>query len=98
MMACLHSLYKLHMLRLEASAGRAAVIKISQVARAVTRRVEPDGDIADQRKQIVATRRWVREVEEWCKRQPGRAPTFSEAVRILTERAIQAEQREMRRG
>lgn len=55
------------------------------------RRVEPDGEKATERKQIVATPRWVREVEEWSKRQPGRAPTFSEAVRILVERAIAAE-------
>jgi hypothetical protein len=66
-------------------------IQFSRVARAVTRRVEPNGEKADVRKQIVCTPRWVREVEEWCKRQPGRAPTFSEAIRILTERQIQAE-------
>jgi hypothetical protein len=68
-------------------------IIFSRAARAVTRRVEPDGEKADVRKQIVCTPRWVREVEEWCKRQPGRAPTFSEAIRILTERAIQDEAR-----
>ncbi len=57
----------------------------------VTRRVEPDGELATERKQIVATVRWVRSIEEWAKRQPGRAPTFSEAVRVLVEQALAAE-------
>lgn len=58
----------------------------------LTRRVEPGGELATERKQIVATTRWVREIEEWAKRQPGRAPTFSEAVRMLVERALAADQ------
>lgn len=51
-------------------------------------RKDASGQPMDQRKQIVCTEAWVEMVEEWCKRQPGRAPTFSDAVRILVERAI----------
>lgn len=82
---------KLHMLRLEASEGRAAVIEFGRAARAVTRRVEPDGEKAEVRKQIVCTQRWADRIEDWRRRQPGRIPTWSEAVRILAERAIEDE-------
>lgn len=73
-----------------------ALGKSSGVVSSVTRRVEPDGELAKERKQIVATKRWVREVEEWCKRQTGRAPTFSEAVRYLTERGMRADDADKR--
>ena len=52
---------------------------------------DPNGEPLDQRKQIVCSVSWVEMVEEWCKKQPGRAPTFSDAVRVLVERAIKAE-------
>jgi hypothetical protein len=71
-------------------------IKISRVARAVTRRVEPDGEKAEVRKQIVCTQRWSDRIEDWRRQQPGRIPTFSEAVRILVEQALDAG--EKRRG
>lgn len=64
----------------------------------VTRRVEPDGEMATERKQIVATPSWVREIEEWAKRQTGRAPGFSEAVRYLVTRGIRADDEDKRRG
>lgn len=70
-----------------------AVRRKTEAGDRVTRRVEPDGELAKERKQIVATTRWVREIEEWAKRQPGRAPTFSEAVRILVEKALLAERK-----
>jgi hypothetical protein len=54
---------------------------------------DPNGEPLDQRKQLVCGESWVRMVDEWCKRQPGRAPTFSEAVRILVERQIRDEER-----
>ena len=68
-------------------------IKIGQVARAVTRRVEPDGEKAEVRKQIVCTQRWSDRIEDWRRQQPGRIPTFSEAVRILVEQALDAGER-----
>lgn len=61
---------------------------IERVARP---RKDPSGEPLDQRKQIVTSRSWVAMVEEWCKQQPGRAPTFSDAVRVLVERQIRAE-------
>lgn len=54
---------------------------------------DPNGEPLDQRKQLVCGESWVRMVDEWCKRQTGRAPTFSEAVRILVERQIRDEER-----
>lgn len=59
----------------------------------VTRRVEPDGEKADVRKQIVCTQRWADRIEDWRRQQPGRIPTWSEAVRILVEQALDAEGR-----
>lgn len=58
----------------------------------VTRRIEPEGEHATERKQIVATPRWVARIDEWRRRQP-RIPTWSEAVRILVERALDAEEK-----
>jgi hypothetical protein len=69
-----------------------AISRKSVAGDRVVRRVEPDGELAIERKQIVATTRWVRAIEEWAKRQPGRAPTFSEAVRILVEKGLQADE------
>lgn len=63
----------------------------------VTRRVEPDGEKADVRKQIVCTPRWADRIENWRRQQPGRIPTWSEAVRILVEQALDAEARNGRR-
>jgi hypothetical protein len=68
-----------------------AVIRFSMAGPRVTRRVEPEGELADVRKQLVVTARWVRELEEWCKQQPGRAPNFSEAVRRIVEERIAAD-------
>ena len=80
------------MLRQQASWGYGAMIRVSRAADTVTRRVEPDGEHATERKQIVATPRWVARIEEWRRRQP-RIPTWSEAVRILVERALDAEEK-----
>jgi hypothetical protein len=66
------------------------MIRVQRAGASVTRRVEPDGERATERKQIVATPRWVARIEEWRRRQP-RIPTWSEAVRILVERALDAE-------
>ena len=67
------------------------MIRVAKARRIVTRRVEPGGENATERKQIVATPRWVARIEEWRRRQP-RIPTWSEAVRILVERALDAEE------
>lgn len=48
-------------------------------------------DLMTERRQIVCTASWVAAVEEWCKHQPGRAPTFSDAVRTLVDRALEAD-------
>jgi len=58
---------------------------------------DPNGEPLDQRKQLVCAESWVRMVDEWCKRQPGRAPTFSEAVRILVLRGIEADDKGARK-
>ena len=71
--------------------GLRGVIRLKRARQVVTRRVEPDGEHATERKQIVATPRWVARIEEWRRRQP-RIPTWSEAVRILVERALDAEE------
>ncbi len=68
-------------------------VKISLAANDVTRRVEPDGEKAEVRKQIVCTKRWADRIEDWRRRQPGRIPTWSEAVRILVERAMDADEK-----
>lgn len=49
---------------------------------------DPGGEKLDQRRQIVCGESWVRLVDEYCKEQPGRALTFSEAVRELVVWAI----------
>lgn len=67
------------------------MIKLAMARERLTRRVEPEGEFADVRKQLVVTARWVRELEEWCKQQPGRAPNFSEAVRRIVEERIAAD-------
>ena len=70
------------------------MIKFVEVTPEVPRPLkDPGGEPLDQRKQLVCGESWVRMVDEWCKRQPGRAPTFSEAVRILVERQIRDEER-----
>lgn len=66
------------------------MIRVEEVRDRVTRRVEPDGEKAEVRKQIVCTQRWSDRIEDWRRQQPGRIPTFSEAVRILVERALDA--------
>lgn len=58
---------------------------------------DPGGEPLDQRKQLVCGKSLVHEVEEWAKRQPGRAPSFSEAVRLLVLLALEAD-REKRNG
>lgn len=68
------------------------MIIVKKVSDGVTRRVEPEGEHATERKQIVATPRWVARIEEW-RRQQARIPTWSEAVRILVEKALDAEER-----
>jgi len=68
------------------------MIRVETTRDSVTRRVEPDGEHATERKQIVATPRWVARIEEWRRRQP-RIPTWSEAVRILVEKALDEEER-----
>ena len=55
----------------------------------VTRRVEPDGEKADVRKQIVCTPRWAKRIDQWRGAQ-WPIPTWSEAVRILVEEALDA--------
>lgn len=68
------------------------MIGLTGAIRSVARpRKDASGEPMDQRKQIVCTESWVAMVDEWCKRQPGRAPTFSDAVRVLVEKAIAAE-------
>lgn len=68
------------------------MVEVHGATRSVARpRKDPGGEALDQRKQIVTSRSWVAMVEEWCKQQQGRAPTFSDAVRVLVERQIRAE-------
>lgn len=55
----------------------------------VTRRVEPDGEKADVRKQIVCTPRWAKRIDQWRGAQ-WPIPTWSEAVRQLVEEALDA--------
>jgi hypothetical protein len=38
--------------------------------------------------QIIAPRSWVEMIDEWRRRQPGKIPTRSEAIRLLVEQAI----------
>lgn len=68
------------------------MIRVEKVSEGVTRRVEPKGEHATERKQIVATPRWVARIEEWRRKQ-SRIPTWSEAVRILVERALDADEK-----
>lgn len=65
------------------------MIEIVRAGRGVTRRVEPDGELAKVRKQLVVTERWDARVEEWRSKQRP-LPTWSEAVRILVEQALDA--------
>ncbi len=67
-----------------------AAVDDAVVRYAAGERCPPRPDLMSVRRQIVCTKSWVREVEEWCKRQPGRAPSFGEAVRTLVERALDA--------
>jgi hypothetical protein len=68
------------------------MIGLTGTIRSVARpRKDASGEPMDQRKQIVCTESWVAMVDEWCKRQPGRAPTFSDAVRYLTLRGMRAD-------
>lgn len=81
------------MLRQLAFWGYGAMIRYEQTAETVTRRVEPDGEKAEVRKQIVCTQRWADRIEDWRRRQPGRIPTWSEAVRVMVERYLDEEER-----
>lgn len=47
--------------------------------------------IETERLQIVAPRTWVDRIEEWRRKQPGRIPSKSEAIRILVDRALETE-------
>lgn len=47
--------------------------------------------IETERLQIVAPRTWVDRIEDWRRKQPGRIPSKSEAIRILVDRALEAE-------
>ncbi|MHC2016283.1 hypothetical protein [Methylobacterium sp. CM6247] len=71
------------------------MIEIVRAGRGVTRRVEPEGQLAKVRKQLVVTERWDARVEEWRSTQRP-LPTWSEAVRVLVEEALDA--REKRNG
>lgn len=44
-----------------------------------------------ERVQIVAPQPWIDRVEEWRRKQP-RIPSRSEAIRLLVERALDAEE------
>lgn len=47
--------------------------------------------IETERIQIVAPRTWVDRIEEWRRKQPGRIPSKSEAIRLLVDRALKAD-------
>jgi len=71
------------------------MIEFVEVADRVARPLkDPGGEPLDQRKQLVCGKSLVREVDEWAKRQPGRAPGFSEAVRLLILRGLKADEEE----
>ena len=44
-----------------------------------------------ERLQIVAPTTWVDRIEAWRRKQPGRIPSKSEAIRILVDRALAAD-------
>ncbi len=69
------------------------MIRFQRADEGVTRRVEPEGEMATERKQIVATPRWVARIDEWRRQQPGRIPTWSEAVRLLVDAGLDATSR-----
>jgi hypothetical protein len=72
------------------------MINFARKRASVPRRVDPDGEKATERLQIVATPSWVREVERWAKSQEGRAKSISEAIRYLVTRGIRADEDDRR--
>jgi hypothetical protein len=49
-----------------------------------------DTDSATERVQLVTTAAWMERLEEWRRKQP-RIPSKSEAIRMLVEKALEAE-------
>lgn len=47
--------------------------------------------IETERHQIVAPKTWGDRIDEWRRKQPGRIPSKSEAIRMLVDRALGAD-------
>ena len=45
-----------------------------------------------ERHQIVAPKTWGERIDEWRRKQPGRIPSKSEAIRILVDRALASDE------